>query len=86
MRSTRAAAAVARLNRRSEGHDYALVLTNTGLFKLRERTEGGDRELCDALALDEFVRFVDAMGPQKLVRITKNEAEFVKQLVKKPKA
>lgn len=86
MRSTRASAAVARLNRRSEGRDYALVLINNGLFKLRERTEGGDSELCDALALDEFVRFVDAMGPQKLVRITKNEAEFAKQLVKKPKA
>lgn len=86
MRSTRAAAAVARLNRRNEGRDYALVLTNSGLFKVRERTGGGDSELCDALTLDEFVRFVDAMGPQKLVRITKNEAEFAKQLVRKPKA
>ncbi len=85
MRSTRASAAVARLNRRSEGRDYALVLTNTGLFKLRERTVDGVSELCDPLTLDEFVRFVDAMGPQKLVRITKNEAEFARQLVKKPK-
>lgn len=85
MRSTRASAAVARLNRRSEGRDYALVLTNTGLFKLRERTADGVSELCDPLTLDEFVRFVDAMGPQKLVRITKNEAEFARQLVKKPK-
>lgn len=84
MRSTRAAAAVARLNGRSEGRHFALVLTSSGQFKLRERIEGGDRELCDALALDEFVRFVDAMGPQKIVRITKNEAEFAKQLVKKP--
>lgn len=85
MRSTRAAAAVARLNGRSEGRHYALVLTSRGLFSLRERTEGGDRELCDALVLDEFVRFVDAIGPQKIVRITKHEAEFAKQLVKKPK-
>lgn len=85
MRSTRAAAAVARLNGRSEGRHYALVLTSSGLFSLRERTEGGDRKLCDALALDEFVRFVDAIGPQKIVRITKHEAEFAKLLVKKPK-
>lgn len=85
MRSTRAAAAVARLNRRSDGRHYMMVLTNTGLFKLRERIEGGDKQLSDELSLDDFVRFVDSMGPQKTLRVTKNDVAFARQLVKKAK-
>jgi len=61
-----------------------MAITSTGLFKLRERIDGGEKQLTEALSLDEFVRFVDAMGPQKEPRITKNEAAFAKQLVKKP--
>jgi predicted peroxiredoxin len=85
MRSTRASAAVARLNQRSEGHDYRMVITSTGLFLLREKTEAGEIQLSDALPLDDFVRVVNAMGPQIVRRITKNDAAFAKQLVKKPK-
>lgn len=87
MRSTRAAAAVARLNRRSDGRHYVMVLTNAGLFKLRERIEGGDKQLplSDELSLDDFVCFVDSMGPQKTVRMTKNDVAFALQLVKKTK-
>ena len=84
MRSTRATAAVARLNERSPGHHYQMVLTSGGLFKLRERLEGGDKDISPPFALDDFVRFVNAMGPQKVARITKNDAAFAKQLVKKP--
>ena len=40
MRSTRATAAVARLNKRSESAQYQLVLTGAGLFKLREQGAG----------------------------------------------
>ena len=40
MRSTRATAAVARLNRRSEGRHYLMVMTGSGLFLLRERIDG----------------------------------------------
>ncbi len=83
MRSTRATAALARLNERSGGRHYLMVVTGSGLFKLKERIEGGEKLLTEALSLDEFVRFVDALGPQKVARITKNEAEFAKQLVKK---
>ncbi len=83
MRSTRAAAAVARLNQRSEGRHYLLVLTSGGLFKLRERIEGGDEQRSDELPLDDFVLFVNALGPQKIARITKNDAEFAKQLLRK---
>lgn len=83
MRSTRATAAVARLNSRSEGRHYMMVLMSAGLFKLHERTEEGDKQLSDALSLDDFVRFVDSMGTQKEPRITKSAAAFAKQLAKK---
>jgi len=82
MRSTRATAAVARLNSRSEGRHYMMALMSNGLFKLRERIEGGDKQLSEALSLEDFVRFVDSMEPQKERRITKNDAAFAKQLVK----
>lgn len=35
---------------------------------------------------DDFVRLVDSMGPKKMLRITKSEAAFMKQLVKKDNA
>lgn len=82
-RSTRATAAVARLNERSEGHRYLMVMTGDGKFVLRERLDGGDKDVAEALPLDEFVRLVDATGPQKAPRITKNDAAFAKQLVRK---
>jgi hypothetical protein len=83
MRSTRATAAIARLNARSEGHHYSMALTGGGLFILRERLADGDSELSTALSLDEFVQLVDSMGPRKEVRITRSEAAFMKQLVRK---
>jgi hypothetical protein len=85
MRSTRASAAVARLNRRSEGRQYGMALTSNGLFKLRERSEGVEKELCEALDQDDFVRFVNALGPQEIKRVTKNDAAFALQLIRKPK-
>ena len=84
MRSTRATAAVARLNQRSEGlRHYLMVMTNNSLFLLRERVDSVDRDVSEALALDDFVRFVDATGPQKVHRVTKNDAAFAKQLIRK---
>jgi hypothetical protein len=84
MRSTRASAAVARLNRRSAGRLYLMAMTGSGLFVLRERIDGQDKDLSAALPLDDFVRFVDAQGPQEAPRITKNDAAFAKQLLRKP--
>jgi hypothetical protein len=81
MRSTRATAAVARLNKRSEGRSYQMVMTGAGLFKLREQGQGGD--VSAALELEDFVRFVDALGPQPVRRVTKNDEAFAKQLAKK---
>jgi len=86
MRSTRATAAVARLNSRSEGHHYVMALTGAGLFILRERIDGDDRQLSEALLLDDFVRLVDSMGPKKTPRTTSYEAAFMKQLAKKDNA
>ncbi len=84
MRSTRASAAIARLNRRSDGRNYLMAMTGSGLFVLREQVDGHDKDVSAALPLDEFVRFVDAQGPQQAPRITKNDAAFARQLVKKP--
>ena len=84
MRSTRAAAAVARLNQRSEGHHYLLVVTGSGQFLLRERVAGVDQVLTEALSLDDFVLQVNSMGPQEVRRVTKNDAAFAKQLIRKP--
>lgn len=83
MRSTRATAAVARLNQRSEGHHYLMVITGSSQFVLRERVAGVDQEMSEPLGLDDFVRFVNAQGPQVVPRVTKNDAAFAKQLVRK---
>lgn len=83
MRSTRATAAVARLNERSEGRHYLMVITGSGQFLLRERVDGIDQAVSEALSLDDFVRFVNAQGPQKVPRVTKNDAAFAKQLIRK---
>ena len=84
MRSTRASAAIARLNRRSDGRNYLMAMTGSGLFVLREQVDGQDKDISAALPLDDFVRFVDAQGPQQAPRITKNDAAFARQLVRKP--
>ena len=60
-----------------------MAITGTGLFKLSERIDGSDKQMSEPLSLDDFVRLVDSMGPQKVARITKSEAAFMKQLVKK---
>jgi hypothetical protein len=83
VRSTRATAALARLNSRSEGHHYTMAFTGSGLFVLRERIDGADKPLSESLSLDDFVRLVDSIGPKKILRITKSEAAFMKQLTKK---
>ena len=83
MRSTRATVAVARLNQRSEGRNYLMVITGNSLFVLRERVAGVDQGVSAPLALDDFVRFVNAQGPQPVPRVTRNDAAFARQLVKK---
>ena len=83
MRSTRATAAIARLHARTEGHHYVMSITGSGQFILLERIDGRETPISEALSLDEFVRLVNAMGPQVVPRVTKSDAAFAKQLVKK---
>ena len=83
MRSTRATAAVERLNRRSEGLVFQMVIIGNGQFQLRQQVAGVSQSLCEPLPLDDFVAFVNAQGPQQVVRVTKNDAAFAKQLVRK---
>ncbi|HEX4329189.1 MAG TPA: hypothetical protein VH105_20525 [Burkholderiales bacterium] len=89
MRSTRAAAAVLRLNRRLEaagGKHHVMIATGAGLFILAEQGEdGSETPVSEAMAQDEFVAHVNGLGPQEVRRMTKNDVAFEKQLVKKPR-
>lgn len=84
MRTTRATAAVARLNQRCPDLRYSMSLTGAGLCILHLHADGGMQRTGDALPLDDFVRFVNAQGPQVVRRQTKSDIAFEKQLVKKP--
>ena len=79
MRSTRAAAAVARLNERSAG-GYRLVLTGTGQLSLRSPGPAGETSV--AMELDDFVAYVDRIGAPSERRVTRSEAAFSRQLGK----
>jgi hypothetical protein len=80
-RSTRASAAVDRLKRRSGNAGWSMARTGDGLFFLSERP--GAPPLSPPLELDEFVAFVDKLGPQVERRVSKNDVAFEKQLVRK---
>jgi hypothetical protein len=80
-RSTRASAAVDRLKRRTGNNGYSMARTGDGLFFLSEHP--GAPPLSAPLELDEFVAFVNALGPQVERRMTKSDIAFEKQLVKK---
>jgi len=80
-RSTRAASAVERLKRRTANTSWSMARTGDGLFFLSEAP--GSPALCAPLELDDFVAFVNGLGPQEVQRISKNDAAFEKQLVRK---
>jgi hypothetical protein len=86
MRSTRASAAIARLNTRSGRDAYSMVRTASDLFYLTEIGADGSVETrSEPLELDEFVAFVNAYGPQVVKRVSKLDVAFEKQLqAKKP--
>lgn len=83
MRSTRATAALARLNARSDGRSYVMILTGSGRFRLGEGLVSGDNSISDPLTLDDFVALADSLGLQKTQRVTKTEASFLRQLATK---
>lgn len=80
-RSTRAATAVERLKKRADNPRYSMAITGSGHFQISE-TPGGP-PLCAPLELDDFVAFVNALGPQTPRRVSKLDVAFEKQLTKK---
>ncbi len=80
-RSTRASAAVERLKKRTGNPGYSMARTGDGLFFLSERP--GAPPLCPPLELDDFVAFVNKLGPQEEKRVSKHDLAFEKQLVRK---
>ena len=80
-RSTRASSAVDRLKLRTGNAGYSMAITGDGLFFLSERP--GEPPLCEPVERDEFVAFVNKLGPQVARRVSKYDVAFEKQLVKK---
>jgi hypothetical protein len=60
---------------------YSMARTGDGYFYLSESP--GAPPLCAPLELDDFVAFVDKLGPQVERRVSKHDVAFEKQLVKK---
>jgi hypothetical protein len=83
-RSTRASSAVDRLKNRSGQQGWSMSITGAGHFYISEMP--GSPALCEPLELDDFVKFVNALGPQVARRVSKLDVKFEKQLVKKPPA
>lgn len=84
MRSTKASNAVDRLNKRSPGQHYSMVRGGDGHFHLVEVDEAGRHtKLCEPMEQDDFVRFVNGLGPQKVERVSKLDQSFEAQLQRK---
>jgi hypothetical protein len=81
LRSTRGSNAVDRLKLRSGNAGYTMSVTGDGLFFLSEKP--GAPPLSAPLELNDFVAFVNALGPQTPRRVSKLDVAFEKQLVKK---
>lgn len=83
MRSTKASAAVTRLNARDTAYRYSLGMTASGFFYLlRAAGSGAPEKISGDLTLEEFVEFANKTGPQKQARVSKLDAAFEKQLGK----
>lgn len=83
MRSTKASAAIERLNKRS-GLRYSMTLSSNGMFCLVLKDETGEAErLSEPMQMEDFVAFVNAYGPQTPKKVSKLDIEFSKQLNKK---
>lgn len=84
MRTTKASAAVTRLNARDTAFRYSMGMTASGFFYLLRSAEGQEPEkISGDLTMDEFVEFANRTGPQKKVKVSKFDQAFEKQLVRK---
>jgi hypothetical protein len=82
MRTTRAIHAVERLKARSANPQFAAISLSGGLFYLVDKSSGVDKKVSDPLTLDDFVKFVDAYGPQKPRKASKLDIAFEEQIRK----
>lgn len=86
MRSTKASAAVTRLNTRDPAYRYSMGMTASGFFYLLRAANGAPAErISDDLTLEEFVAFANQTGPQKKVKLSKLDIAFESQLEAKRK-
>jgi hypothetical protein len=85
MRGTKAIHAVERLKTRSGNAHYAAVSLPGGNFRLIDKTGGTDRQLSEALPLDAFVTFVDAIEPAKPKKASKLDIAFDEQIKRSSK-
>jgi hypothetical protein len=84
MRSTKASAAVTRLNARDPSYRYSMGMTASGFFYLLRASSGSAPEkISGDLTLEEFVQFANQTGPQKKVKVSKLDVAFEKQLSNK---
>jgi len=83
MRSTKASAAVERLNKRSTS-SYSMSYRADQGFSLLLIADGGSAEPAVApLPLDEFVKFVNSVEPSAPKRVSKLDVAFREKLNKK---
>ncbi len=81
MRATRASTAVDRLHERCPGEQYSMVRGSDGLFHLvAVDEEGRQTKISEPMDQDEFVRYVNTLGPQTPERISKLDQNFENQL------
>ncbi|MGN6389995.1 MAG: hypothetical protein ACTHL1_10815 [Burkholderiaceae bacterium] len=81
MRTTKASAAVNRLNARDHDHEYSMSMSGDGLFRLLRATGDAPPEtISEPLPLEEFVALANRTGPQKAVKVSKLDAAFERQL------
>lgn len=81
MRSTRASAAVTRLNTRDPAHRYSMGITASGFFYLlRTSATGTPERVSEDLTQEAFIEVVNRTGPQKQAKISRHDAAFEQQL------
>lgn len=81
MRSTKASAAVTRLNTRDTAYRYSMGITASGFFYLLRASAGqAPEKISEDLTQEEFIELVNQMGPQKKVKISRHDAAFEQQL------
>lgn len=81
MRSTKASAAVTRLNARDTEYRYSMGITASGFFYLLRASAGSAPEkISSDLTQEEFIELVNRTGPQKKIRVSQLDAKFEEQL------